>query len=76
VASVGDLLDRQLELIVDEKFNQGLTPNLIPLLADGHPDLGLNHGFKWYAAGVLVVGSRSVASLYADDRFLEVDGVS
>jgi phenylalanine ammonia-lyase len=46
VASVGDLLDRQLELIVDEKFNQGLTPNLIPLLPDGHPDLGLNHGFK------------------------------
>ena len=46
VASVGDLLDRQLELIVDEKFNQGLTPNLIPILPDGHPDLGLNHGFK------------------------------
>jgi histidine ammonia-lyase len=29
VASVGDLLERQLELVVDEKFNNGLTPNLI-----------------------------------------------
>ena len=46
VASVGDLLDRQLELVVDEKFNHGLTPNLVPRLAPGHPDEGLNHGFK------------------------------
>lgn len=46
VASVADLLDRQLELIVDEKFNHGLTPNLIPDLPEGHPDEGLNHGFK------------------------------
>ena len=29
VASVADLMDRQLELIVDEKFNHGLTANLI-----------------------------------------------
>ena len=27
VASVADLLDRQLALLVDEKFNCGLTPN-------------------------------------------------
>jgi histidine ammonia-lyase/phenylalanine ammonia-lyase len=46
VASVGDLLDRQLELIVDEKFNRGLTPNLIARLPAGHPEQGLNHGFK------------------------------
>jgi histidine ammonia-lyase/phenylalanine ammonia-lyase len=46
VASVGDLLDRQLELIVDEKFNRGLTPNLIAKLPGGHPEEGLNHGFK------------------------------
>nr|WP_049891172.1 aromatic amino acid ammonia-lyase [Natrinema versiforme] len=46
VASIGDLLDRQLELIVDEKFNHGLTPNLIPDLPEGHSDKGLNHGFK------------------------------
>ncbi|HEV8623753.1 MAG TPA: aromatic amino acid ammonia-lyase [Acidimicrobiia bacterium] len=46
VASVADLMDRQLELVVDEKFNQGLTPNLIPRFPDGHPEQGLNHGFK------------------------------
>jgi histidine ammonia-lyase/phenylalanine ammonia-lyase len=46
VASVGDLLDRQLELIVDEKFNRGLTPNLIARMPAGHPEEGLNHGFK------------------------------
>jgi histidine ammonia-lyase/phenylalanine ammonia-lyase len=46
VASIGDLLDRQLELIVDEKFNHGLTPNLIPRYPNGHPEQGLNHGFK------------------------------
>src|SRR3982750_4772034 len=30
LANVCDLMDRQLELVVDEKFNAGLTPNLIP----------------------------------------------
>jgi histidine ammonia-lyase/phenylalanine ammonia-lyase len=46
VASVADLMDRQLELVVDEKFNHGLTPNLIAALEAGDPDEGLNHGFK------------------------------
>jgi histidine ammonia-lyase/phenylalanine ammonia-lyase len=46
VASVGDLLDRQLGLVVDEKFNNGLTPNLIPWMADDDPRAGLHHGFK------------------------------
>lgn len=46
VASVADLMDRQLELVVDEKFNRGLTPNLIARLAPGDPEEGLNHGFK------------------------------
>lgn len=44
VASVVDLLDRQMELLVDEKFSNGLTPNLAAP-ADG-PDAGLDHGFK------------------------------
>ena len=30
LANLCDLIDRQLELVVDEKFNAGLTPNLIP----------------------------------------------
>jgi histidine ammonia-lyase/phenylalanine ammonia-lyase len=45
-ASVGDLLDRQLALVVDEKFNHGLTANLVPPVGAGHPDAGLHHGFK------------------------------
>jgi histidine ammonia-lyase/phenylalanine ammonia-lyase len=46
VASVGDLLDRQLALMVDTKFNQGLTPNLAPRSAASDPAAGLYHGFK------------------------------
>jgi len=46
VANIADLLDRQLELVVDEKFNNGLTPNLIPFFAEDDPEAGLHHGFK------------------------------
>lgn len=46
VASVGDLLDRQLALLVDEKFNNGLTANLIPRFAEDDFEAGLHHGFK------------------------------
>jgi histidine ammonia-lyase/phenylalanine ammonia-lyase len=46
LANLCDLLDRQLELIVDEKFNNGLTPNLIPQFDAAHPEAGLHHGFK------------------------------
>jgi len=46
VANLCDLMDRQLELLVDEKFNAGLTPNLIARVAPGDPQAGLHHGFK------------------------------
>jgi histidine ammonia-lyase/phenylalanine ammonia-lyase len=46
VSSVADLLDRQLALVVDEKFNRGLGPNLIPACPEDHPEYGVNHGFK------------------------------
>jgi histidine ammonia-lyase/phenylalanine ammonia-lyase len=46
VASVGDLLDRQLALVVDEKYSGGLPANLAPPVPAGHPDEGLRHGFK------------------------------
>ncbi|MBV9309398.1 MAG: aromatic amino acid lyase [Solirubrobacterales bacterium] len=46
LANVCDLIDRQLELIVDEKFNAGLTPNLIARLDTADPEAGLHHGFK------------------------------
>ncbi|WP_233224087.1 histidine ammonia-lyase [Amycolatopsis sp. CA-128772] len=46
LASVGDLLDRQVALLVDEKYNRDLTPNLIPRVDDDDPHAGLRHGFK------------------------------
>ncbi|MFJ4183926.1 histidine ammonia-lyase [Kitasatospora sp. NPDC089509] len=46
VAGIGDLLDRQLALVVDEKFNNGLTPNLIPRVSPEEFEAGLFHGFK------------------------------
>ena len=46
VANICDLIDRQLELVVDEKFNAGLTPNLIPRFEADHPQAGIHHGFK------------------------------
>ncbi|WP_405660261.1 aromatic amino acid ammonia-lyase [Streptomyces sp. NBC_01166] len=43
-ANVADLLDRQLALVVDPKFNAGLPANLVPpSLSD---EAGLHHGFK------------------------------
>jgi len=46
VANLCDLMDRQLELVVDEKFNAGLTANLIPFFDENDPGAGLHHGFK------------------------------
>ena len=46
LANLCDLIDRQLELVVDEKFNRGLTANLIDRFDPSHPEAGLNHGFK------------------------------
>ena len=46
LANLCDLIDRQLELVVDEKFNAGLTPNLIARFEPDDPEAGLHHGFK------------------------------
>ena len=45
-AGVADLLDRQLAILVDEKFSIGLTPNLVVPVPPEHPEAGLHHGFK------------------------------
>ncbi|EST18937.1 HAL/PAL/TAL family ammonia-lyase [Streptomyces roseochromogenus] len=45
-ASVADLLDRQLQLMVDAKFNNGLTENLIHRVEGDAWEKGLHHGFK------------------------------
>lgn len=43
VANLADLMDRQLALLVDVKFSNGLPPNLSGAVADR---AGINHGFK------------------------------
>ncbi|RPJ08422.1 MAG: aromatic amino acid lyase [Spirochaetaceae bacterium] len=47
IANIADLMDRQMALIVDEKFNRGLPPNLTG--SNGH---SINHGFKAVQIGV------------------------
>lgn len=49
VANLADLMDRQLALLVDVKYNQGLPSNL-----SGAPPgrLAINHGFKAVQIGV------------------------
>jgi phenylalanine ammonia-lyase len=46
VASVADLIDRQMALVVDEKTNQGLSPNLAWPVPAGHAEEGIRSGFK------------------------------
>lgn len=47
LANVAGLLDRQMSVVVDEKFNRGLPPNLITHRNDqDDPEAGLHHGFK------------------------------
>jgi histidine ammonia-lyase/phenylalanine ammonia-lyase len=57
LASVGDLLDRQLAVVVDEKTNRGLPANLSPELPDSDPEAGTHHGFK----GVQIAASSLTA---------------
>ncbi len=42
VANIADLMDRQLAVLVDEKYNRGLPANL----TGSKEDCNLNHGFK------------------------------
>jgi phenylalanine ammonia-lyase len=46
VASVADLLDRQFELLNDEKYNMGLGMCCTNPLTEDHPEAGTHHGFK------------------------------
>jgi len=42
IANLADLMDRQFALLVDEKFNRGLPPNL----TGNKNNISCNHGFK------------------------------
>jgi phenylalanine ammonia-lyase len=69
VASVADLLDRQLALVVDEKFNGGLPPNLIaPRAADDH-QAGLHHGFKGMQIAASAVTAEALKTTSAASAF-------
>ena len=46
VASVVDQIDRQLALLVDERFSNGLPGNLTPVRPEQDPEHGIHHGFK------------------------------
>lgn len=46
VANVADLLDRQLALLVDDKFSNGLTAGLTAPAGEDEWAAGLHHGFK------------------------------
>lgn len=54
VANVADLLDRQIQLMVDARFSNGLPSNLIRPPRD---EDGLHHGFK----GMQIAASASTA---------------
>ena len=43
IGNVADLIDKQLELVIDEKFSNGLPPNLI---FPGSNNTFINHGLK------------------------------
>lgn len=45
-ANVADLFDRQVQLLVDEKFNRGLTPNLVARDPDESSAETVHHGMK------------------------------
>ena len=49
VANIADLVDRQMALLMDTKFNNGLPPNLSGAKADRAM---INHGFKAVQIGV------------------------
>lgn len=49
IANIADLLDRQLALLVDERYNHGLPANLSGASAERAP---LNHGYKALQIGV------------------------
>lgn len=46
VASVADLVDRQFQLVNDEKYNRGLGVCCRHPLPEDHPDAGIHYGFK------------------------------
>jgi histidine ammonia-lyase/phenylalanine ammonia-lyase len=60
VASVADLLDRQFELINDEKYNMGLGMCCTNPLPETHPEAGTHHGFKGMQLAISAVTAEAL----------------
>jgi len=60
VASVADLLDRQFELINDEKYNMGLGMCCTSPLPETHPEAGTHHGFKGMQLAISAVTAEAL----------------
>jgi phenylalanine ammonia-lyase len=60
VASVADLLDRQFELLNDEKYNMGLGMCCTLPLPDDHPEAGTHHGFKGMQLAISAVTAEAL----------------
>jgi phenylalanine ammonia-lyase len=62
VASVADLIDRQLALLVDETFSNGLPANLAPELPAEDPERGIHHGFKAVQIAASALAAEALGS--------------
>jgi histidine ammonia-lyase len=60
VASVADLLDRQFELINDEKYNMGLGMCCTNPLPEDHPEAGTHHGFKGMQLAISALAAEAL----------------
>ena len=60
VASVADLLDRQFELLNDEKYNMGLGMCCTNPLPETHPEAGTHHGFKGMQLAISAVTAEAL----------------
>jgi len=61
IASVANLVDRQFELLVDEKYSGGLPANLSPQLAEEDASYGTQHGFKSFQIALSSLAAEALA---------------
>ncbi|MFM9607128.1 HAL/PAL/TAL family ammonia-lyase [Streptomyces niveiscabiei] len=62
VANVADLLDRQLALLVDDRFSNGLPTGLVTPVDDTDEAAGLHHGFKGMQLACSAVTAEALKS--------------
>ncbi len=60
VASVADLIDRQFQLVNDEKYNNGLGVCCAAPVPDDHPEAGLRYGFKGMQLAISAVTAEAL----------------